>query len=203
MLTSSASGLTQVEVEGVAIGALEATTETVEQVLRQHSVVRLPSGTPPPEPAQPDLVPLAGRLAPLLAEAGLTLVGPRTLLLRAVGSRRVLRFQIGPAEADAIAVHRQRVAVPRPMSHDLMKSLLEATGTRVKRVVITRPDGETYRATVALRRGRRQPTEVDARPSDAVNLALRTGAPILVDEGLLREPPASEPDRPHQEAPAA
>lgn len=173
MPASGAPDLVQIEIEGIAVRAGEVTPESVEAILRQHVMARLPSGPSSPDQPQPDLARLAGQLAPLLSEAGVRLVGPRSVMLRAVGSRRVLRFEIGTAEADAVAIYRQRVPVPRPMSHDLMKSLLDATGTRVERVVITlalllrEPGQRPQRRTEARQSGRERVHLVSLRRSSA------------------------------------
>jgi bifunctional DNase/RNase len=82
-------------------------------------------------------------------------------------------------------MQRRGVDPPRPLSHDLMQHLLEATGIRVEQATITRVEGQIYYASITLRRPRGRAVEVDARPSDAINLALRTKAPILVAEELL------------------
>jgi bifunctional DNase/RNase len=108
----------------------------------------------------------------------------RRLVLREADGGRELSFVIGAAEANALSMALQGVAVPRPLAYDLMGALLEAHGSRVARVAITRKEGEVYCATITLRR-RRGACEVDARPSDAVNLAIRAGAPIYVAEHLL------------------
>lgn len=111
--------------------------------------------------------------------------GHRAVVLREAEGERQLMIVIGQAEADAIGVHMRGKALPRPLSHDLMKSLLEATGTRVEQVAITRLEGETYYATITLHRLRGRTVEVDARPSDAISLALRAGAPICVAEDVM------------------
>jgi len=111
----------------------------------------------------------------------------RAVDLREVGGPRVLTIVIGVAEADALAVCLQGVALPRPLSHDLMLHLVETAGARVERVTITRWERDTtmFFATVAVRRGRARPVSVDARPSDAVNLALRAGVPIYVAREVM------------------
>ena len=112
----------------------------------------------------------------------------------------MLRFVVGQAEADALAMHRQGVATPRPLSHDLMKALADAGGMAVERAAITRREGDTYYASLTLRRRGGRSTQVDARPSDAVNLALRAGAPVYVAADLLHEAPAGEATPPQPAA---
>ncbi|HEV2124238.1 MAG TPA: bifunctional nuclease domain-containing protein [Chloroflexota bacterium] len=137
---------------------------------------------------------LAERMAPAIAAAGVFLLDPGlpAMVLREEQGERELSFAIGPAEADALAMALQGFTAPRPLSHDLMGILLQRNRTRLERVAITRREQETYCASLTLRqdghtRGARTAlVEVDARPSDAVNLALRTGAPIYVAEHLLQ-----------------
>jgi len=105
------------------------------------------------------------------------------VLLREVGADRYLPIWIGAAEATAIAFAHQGLIPPRPLTHDLLKDLLEASGQVLEAVHITELRDGVFYANLRLSSG----TEVSARPSDAIALALRTGAPILGDEGLLAE----------------
>lgn len=88
---------------------------------------------------------------------------------------------IGPPEAQAITLAMEGSKPPRPMTHDLMKNLLDSLGAKVDRVVISELRDETYYARVYLRTKDRQ-MDVDARPSDAIALALRAEAPIFISE---------------------
>ena len=106
------------------------------------------------------------------------------LLLEEVGGDRVLPIFIGAPEATAIAYALQHVETPRPMSHDLMGHVIAALGARVFSVEITDLDDNTFFATLRLARDGRE-VAVSARPSDAVALALRVGAPILVRDELM------------------
>ncbi len=106
------------------------------------------------------------------------------LLLEEVGGDRVLPIFIGAPEATAIAYALQHVETPRPMSHDLMGHVISALGARVFSVEITDLDDNTFFATLRLARDG-QEVAVSARPSDAVALALRVGAPILVRDELM------------------
>lgn len=101
------------------------------------------------------------------------------------GERR-LPIWIGPSEATAMALVLQAEEIPRPLTHQLTSSLLRAAGAGVAEVRITRLAGQVFYAIVAVS-GAAGRQEVDARPSDAVNLALVTGAPIQVETGLLDE----------------
>jgi len=108
------------------------------------------------------------------------------------GARELLIW-VGPFEAQAIAMQMEGVSAPRPMTHDLMKSLVERLGGRLRRVVIGELRDNTYFATIDIERPRGEALTVDARPSDAIALALRLGGPIMVAEELFAKapPPAS------------
>lgn len=118
---------------------------------------------------------------------------PVVLLQEVEGARRTLPIFIGPPEATAIAYAHQQVATARPMTHDLMRDLLEALGVVLERVVITElrmsDDGRggTYYAELHLRHGGGQNQVVSSRPSDAIALAARTSSPIYAEEELLDE----------------
>ncbi len=110
---------------------------------------------------------------------------PKHLMLLAErdGDRR-LPIWIGPAEATAMAISLESVEHPRPMTYGLAASLVQAAGSQLREVRITRLTDSVFYATVVLG-GPGGPQEVDARPSDAVNLALVAEVPILVDSRLL------------------
>lgn len=91
---------------------------------------------------------------------------------------------IGILEANAIAVVLEGTELPRPLTHDLLKTILDETGTRLERVEITDIRDNTYFALLHLESSGRRWT-VDSRPSDAIALALRCGAGILVSEAVL------------------
>ena len=110
----------------------------------------------------------------------------RVVILKEKGSDRYLPIWIGPAEAAAIAFALQGVVTQRPLTHDLMKNLLEELTVRVDRVLITELREGTYYATIELsRNGTRY--EVSSRPSDAIALAARVGVPIFAQEEVLAE----------------
>jgi bifunctional DNase/RNase len=97
------------------------------------------------------------------------------------GEGRELKIWIGPAEAHAVAVMLEQVEMPRPGTHDLALALLAASGGSVREVRITRLAETIFYAEVVLADG----AAVDARPSDAISLALLTGAPLLVEPDVL------------------
>ena len=106
------------------------------------------------------------------------------LLLEEVGGERVLAIFIGAPEATAIAYALQNLTTPRPMSHDLLGNVITALGAKLFSVEITELRDNTFLANLRLLRGDSE-IEVSSRPSDAVALALRVGAPILVSDELM------------------
>ena len=102
------------------------------------------------------------------------------------GARRVFPIVIGRFEARAIDRSVRRQSPPRPMTHDLLATVLEATGATLERVEITDLKEGTFFASLKVRRDG-ETVEVDSRPSDAIALAVRTGAPIFVSEEVLKE----------------
>lgn len=100
--------------------------------------------------------------------------------------RRWLPIVVGPAEAQAIALQLEKVTPPRPMTHDLMKSLLDNMQVNVIRVVVNDLRENTYFATIDMKRNGTQ-SQIDARPSDAIALALRSSAPIFVEEEVMKK----------------
>lgn len=106
------------------------------------------------------------------------------VLLKEKGGERVLPIWIGEPEAAALALELGGEAMPRPMTADLMAKLLGAAGAAVERVTVNSLREDTFYATITLATGAGT-EEVDARPSDALNLAVRVGAPIFVDDGVM------------------
>lgn len=107
------------------------------------------------------------------------------VVLREKDGDRVLPIWIGAAEASAIAMHMARVDFPRPLTHDLIASILAGVSVELARVEIPRVDDGTYHAELVLRRGT-DTVEIDARPSDSIAIALRTRSPIFAADDLLR-----------------
>ena len=105
------------------------------------------------------------------------------VLLREVEGQRYLPIWIGAVEATAIAFAQQGVVPPRPLTHDLLKDVLESTGNELTEVHITEVKDGMFFATLVLASG----VEVSARPSDSIALALRTGSRILCAEEVLDE----------------
>jgi bifunctional DNase/RNase len=114
------------------------------------------------------------------------------MVLTERGSDRRLPIWIGPAEATALALTLESVETPRPFPYKLAAGLVEATGSQITEVRITQLLSSVFYAIVVVQ-GPGGPREVDARPSDAVNLAVVTGVPIRVSAGLFAET-ARDPD---------
>lgn len=114
------------------------------------------------------------------------------------GHGRLLPIWIGHPEATAILLAIEGVETPRPMTHDLLRGVVESLDAYLERVEITRVDEGTFFAALVLR-GEERTRVVDARPSDSIALAVRTGAPIFVAEEVMNaaavaDEPVSEMD---------
>ncbi len=127
------------------------------------------------------------------------------VILKEAGRERYLPIWIGPWEASAIAMRLQGLTPERPLTHDLFASTLDELGVRVDRVVISSLAEETFHARLFLSQDGRT-LELDARPSDALALAVRTGVQILAAEAVLDQAglggDVEEPDEGPIERPA-
>ena len=99
-------------------------------------------------------------------------------------ARRVLPLVIGLEEGRSIGVAFHKIGTPRPLTHDLMKTIVEEYGGSITGVVITKMERETFFAELRLKRAGREFT-IDCRPSDAIGLALRSGAPVFVRRDVM------------------
>ena len=106
------------------------------------------------------------------------------IILRDEDEKRALPIWVGLPEANAIALELEKIATARPMTHDLIKNILDSVQARVAKVVVSDLRDNTYYAVIHLRLGTADIT-VDSRPSDAIALALRVDAPIFVEEEVL------------------
>lgn len=106
------------------------------------------------------------------------------VILKEKAAECYLPILIGPIEAKAIALKLQGATLPRPATHDLLHSVIEALGARVDSVIISGLKGDIFYAKIILSVGEQQ-VEVDSRPSDAVALAVRAQVPILAEEAVL------------------
>ncbi|MFC1943747.1 bifunctional nuclease domain-containing protein [Chloroflexota bacterium] len=122
----------------------------------------------------------------------------RVVILREKMADRYLPIWIGPTEADAIAVKLQGISVPRPLTHDFIRTILESLSASVKSACINKLDNDCFFAKVTLI-SNNEPIEIDCRPSDALALAVRVNAPIFVEErvlnkaGILLDPETGKP----------
>ncbi|MBN2186431.1 MAG: bifunctional nuclease family protein [Dehalococcoidia bacterium] len=108
----------------------------------------------------------------------------RVVILKEKEANRYLPIWIGPAEADAIAVKLQNVELARPLTHDLLQSVITTLGASVNFIVVNELQNDTFYAKLSLSvDGMR--VEVDSRPSDALALAVRAKAPIYTEESVL------------------
>jgi bifunctional DNase/RNase len=110
--------------------------------------------------------------------------GQRVIVLKEREGERYLVIFVGPAEAEAIAVKLGEVSVPRPLTHDLLRNVIEQLGAVVRYVIVTDVINDTYHARIVLD-VHGDTIEVDSRPSDAMALAVRADAPIYVEEALM------------------
>ena len=121
------------------------------------------------------------------------------VILRDAENHHILPIWIGILEANAIAVGLEKVRLPRPMTHDLFKNVLDTLEIRLLRVEVTDIKDNTYYAELHLDAGGK-PMVIDSRPSDAIAIALRLGSPILVHDTVIEkavriDASASSPDK--------
>jgi len=110
----------------------------------------------------------------------------QSIVLRETSGDRIIPIFIGYNEAIAIDRKLKDVAVPRPLTHDLLQSVIERMGGKLERVVLNDlRDGTYYALLIIQKDGQR--VEVDARPSDAIALAVRTGAPVFAEEAVIQK----------------
>ncbi len=107
------------------------------------------------------------------------------VVLKDVASEAVMPIWVGIFEANAIAIEIEKAAAPRPMTHDLTRNLIHYLNGKLERVVITELRDDTFFATLWLRQDDEE-LAVDARPSDAIALALRADCPIYVSEQVMQ-----------------
>jgi bifunctional DNase/RNase len=108
----------------------------------------------------------------------------RVVILKEKMAKRYLPIWIGPAEADAIAVKLQGVTVPRPLTHDLLRSVIDSLGATIESIIVSDLKSDTFYASIILNVDGEQ-VVIDARPSDALALAVRVNAPIYAEDAVL------------------
>jgi bifunctional DNase/RNase len=121
------------------------------------------------------------------------------VVLRDLAGERVLPIWVGVFEANAIALQIESVQTPRPMTHDLLESVIRRLDGRVRRVVVCDLKDNTFYALVVIHIAGRD-LSIDARPSDAIALALRAGSPIFVDEVVFQRTQQAEQEGEPDEA---
>ena len=109
------------------------------------------------------------------------------VVLQEKDGTRLLPIWIGQPEAESIVMHMHNVKRSRPLTHDLVRSLIVGMGAQLRRVQITRVEKSTYYAELHVQRGT-ELVQIDARPSDSIAVALRLSAPIYAAESLLVDP---------------
>jgi bifunctional DNase/RNase len=107
------------------------------------------------------------------------------VVLKDIASETVMPIWVGIFEANAIAIEIEKVSAPRPMTHDLTRNLIRHLNARLEKVVISELKDDTFFAVLWLRQGD-EPLAIDARPSDAIALALRADCPIYVAEEVMQ-----------------
>lgn len=108
----------------------------------------------------------------------------RMVVLKEIDSDRYLPIWIGPFEADAITIQLQGVQVARPLTHDLLKNFITTVGVRVSHILVNDLRNNTFFAQITIDHNGKE-LKIDARPSDAIALAVRVGAPIFVAEQVM------------------
>src|SRR5450432_1119595 len=107
------------------------------------------------------------------------------VILKDINGNTVLPIWVGVYEANAIALEIEKVSTPRPMTHDLIKTLLVGLDAGIRKVVVNELKEDTFFAVIWVERGG-ELISVDSRPSDALALALRLDCPLYVDESVLK-----------------
>ncbi len=108
------------------------------------------------------------------------------IILKDVDERKALPIWVGIFEANAIALELEKVSTPRPMTHDLLKSVLDGLGATVRQVIVNDLKDNTFFAVIELSYNGNV-VNIDSRPSDAIALALRVNAPIFVTEKVVSQ----------------
>jgi RNA polymerase sigma factor (sigma-70 family) len=192
-------GLTHREVAAelaISVGAVKARLHQARTALRPQLAPLRESPEEHIAPEPKEIAMTAAAAAPVWTDVTVTEIrrsdgdDPARVHVMVLAERdgpRELPIWVGPAEATALAVSLEALETPRPLTYQLAASLVEAAGSRVTEVRISRLADSVFYAVIAVD-GPAGPQEVDARPSDAVNLAVVTGTPIRVDPALLDLP---------------
>jgi RNA polymerase sigma-70 factor (ECF subfamily) len=180
------SGLTYQEMTtalGIPLGAVKARLHKGRKALRTRLFQELEEIT---MSAQEDLHPIAMQVLEVRRQRTAENQERFVVVLQERGGTKQLRMWIGPHEGMAIALHLENVTLPRPHAYMFLASILRAAAGQLVEVRISRLDGDVFYAVAKVKSAAGRALEVDARPSDAINLALLTGAPVLVEPSVLR-----------------
>ncbi|MFQ6099786.1 MAG: bifunctional nuclease family protein [Anaerolineae bacterium] len=110
----------------------------------------------------------------------------RVVLLKEVNGERLLPIWIGPYEAEAIAIQLRDIEIPRPLTHDLLTNVITELGGEVSHITVNDLRDDTFYARITVNLNGRQ-VEIDSRPSDAINVAVRVNASIFVAEDVMAQ----------------
>ena len=117
------------------------------------------------------------------------------VILKDETQNRWLPIVVGSTEAQAIALQLEKIVPPRPLTHDLMKNLLESINVKVSYIIVNELRENTYFALIGLQQnGDGENRDIDARPSDAIALALRMDAPIYIEDSVMQKASISDRD---------
>ena len=116
----------------------------------------------------------------------------QVIVLKEKDGNRYLPVVIGISEVNAIKLKLSGIKPPRPLTHDLLISVIENLGSKLQKVLIDRLENNTFYAKLFLSANHSKEIQIDARPSDSVALALRVGVPIFVAETVLQEAGVTE-----------
>ena len=112
--------------------------------------------------------------------------GTPIIILKDVNSETMLPIWVGAFEANAIALEIEKISPQRPMTHDLLRNVILEMGASVERVIVTDLRDNTFFAVIVMKSSGGDAVMIDARPSDAIALALRADCPIYVNEEVIR-----------------
>jgi len=115
-----------------------------------------------------------------------TITGPQAVVFLSDNGDQMVPIYIGPAEAISIDVALRKETTPRPMTHDLLKTIMDNFDIGIDRIIIDDLDEQVFYARIKLQDGERQ-IEIDARPSDCIALAVRTNASIFMERGIMEK----------------
>jgi RNA polymerase sigma factor (sigma-70 family) len=171
---------------GTSAGAVRVRLHRAREQLRGELAVLVPAPEPREEMQMMIEMKLEDVFVRVAEDEPSRVSRSRVILLREADGERLLPIWVGAPEGDALALRLTGETTPRPMTSDLLVAVLRATGAHVERVAVTDLRDRTFHGSLTLAIGSRS-EEIDARPSDAFNLAARVGAPMYVAPHVLEE----------------